>query len=420
MAAIGVQATIPSCLKFPVRSREVALVSPAKPTPYEFKTLSDIDDQDALRFQLPLLWFYSNASTTPFSSVDIGISGGKCQREVGRVIRDALSEALVYYYPLAGRIRESPSGKLTIECNGEGVLYIEADADIRLEQFGPRIQPPFSCDQLLSKTLTESNGILNTPVLVIQVTHLLCGGFVFATRLNHCMMDGSGIAQFLGAVAEIARGAKTPSILPVWEREMITAREPPRVTHTHHEYLNLSTPAATTISSLNNSSSIVAKYNNNINNNTDHIVSSFFFGKAQISALRNRLPPHLKDTSSRFEIITACLWRSRTLALSLEPTELVCLSCVMGSPQGRQVGYYGNLIAFVGIVTTSKKNCILDGDYLFSLDQQRILPCIIYKALSPTTHYSTPKNGEEGVVVPLSLPKPFMDRLLLELQEMTG
>ncbi|KAG9453371.1 hypothetical protein H6P81_006275 [Aristolochia fimbriata] len=299
MAAIGVQATIPSCLKFPVRSREVALVSPAKPTPYEFKTLSDIDDQDALRFQLPLLWFYSNASTTPFSSVDIGISGGKCQREVGRVIRDALSEALVYYYPLAGRIRESPNGKLTIECNGEGVLYIEADADIRLEQFGPRIQPPFSCDQLLSKTLTESNGILNTPVLVIQVTHLLCGGFVFATRLNHCMMDGSGIAQFLGAVAEIARGAKTPSILPVWEREMITAREPPRVTHTHHEYLNLSTPAATTISSLNNSSSIVAKYNNNINNNTDHIVSSFFFGKAQISALRNRLPPHLKDTSSR-------------------------------------------------------------------------------------------------------------------------
>ncbi|KAI6684330.1 hypothetical protein NL676_030243 [Syzygium grande] len=38
---------------------------------------------------------------------------------------------------------------------------------------------------------------------------------------------------------------------------------------------------------------------------------SFFFGPAQMSALRNGLPPH-QLASSAFKILTACLWRCRT------------------------------------------------------------------------------------------------------------
>ncbi|RHN55135.1 putative 13-hydroxylupanine O-tigloyltransferase [Medicago truncatula] len=39
------------------------------------------------------------------------------------VIRNAIAQALVFYYPLA-----DSGGKLMVDCNKEGVMFIEADA----------------------------------------------------------------------------------------------------------------------------------------------------------------------------------------------------------------------------------------------------------------------------------------------------
>ncbi|KAK1692830.1 hypothetical protein QYE76_009527 [Lolium multiflorum] len=50
------------------------------------------------------------------------------------VIRRALGEALVHYYPLAGRLREVEGRKLVVDCTGEGVLFVEADTDVRLAE----------------------------------------------------------------------------------------------------------------------------------------------------------------------------------------------------------------------------------------------------------------------------------------------
>ena len=50
----------------------------------------------------------------------------------------------------------------------------------------------------------------------MQVTRLKCGGFIFAVRFNHAMTDCFGMVQFIRAIAEMARGALAPSILPVW------------------------------------------------------------------------------------------------------------------------------------------------------------------------------------------------------------
>ncbi|XLT94268.1 hypothetical protein HN873_015930 [Arachis hypogaea] len=59
------------------------------------------------------------------------------------VIREALSKALVFYYPLAGWLRKGHSGKLMVDCSGEGVLFMEADADVTLDHFGVDPLPPF-------------------------------------------------------------------------------------------------------------------------------------------------------------------------------------------------------------------------------------------------------------------------------------
>jgi hypothetical protein len=40
-----------------------------------------------------------------------------------KVLKHALSQTLVYYYPLAGRIREGARGKLMVDCTGEGDVH---------------------------------------------------------------------------------------------------------------------------------------------------------------------------------------------------------------------------------------------------------------------------------------------------------
>ncbi|CAN0924175.1 Benzyl alcohol O-benzoyltransferase [Linum grandiflorum] len=293
-------------LKFKVQRSEPELVGPAKQTPHEMKPLSDIDNQEGFRFHIPVIQFYNYQPS---------MSG----KDPVAVIRRALADALVPYYPFAGRMREGPNRKLMVECTGEGVLFIEADADVRLSDFGQTIRPPFSCIKELLFDVPGSSDILHAPLLLIQVTRLKCGGFVFAIRLNHCMSDAVGLVQFMTAVAEIARGATTPSTPPVWERHILNARAPSRVTCTHHEYEE---EAATKTNS---------KLSENIGDRLEY--RSFFFGPIELRALISHLPRHLRrDSYSKIELINACVWKCRTIALMRDhPDEEVFFTMIVNA-----------------------------------------------------------------------------------------
>ncbi|KAK8507512.1 hypothetical protein V6N13_141531 [Hibiscus sabdariffa] len=314
----------PASLVFSVRRHDPELVVPAKPTPRESKTLSDIDDQDGHRFQIRGLHIYRcNASMQGKDPV--------------RVIREALAKALVFYYPFAGRIKEGPNRKLMVDCTGEGALFIEADADFTLEEFGGSLYPPFPCFKDLLCEPTGSNDLLNSPVLQIQVTRLKCGGFIFAHRFNHTMSDAVGLIQFMSAMGEIARGAVAPSIPPVWERHLLNARDPPLITCEHHEYFHSTATIGTIMP-------------------TDNLVHhSFFFGPTQISALKRQISDNL--CCSTFDILTACIWRCRTIAMKLGPDEDVRLICIVNARHKFNpplpLGYYGNALGYPAALTTA-------------------------------------------------------------------
>lgn len=158
-------------LVFKVKRHEPELVKPSKPTPNETKLLSDIDDQDGLRFQIPVVQFYN---------YDPNMKG----KDPVDVIRKALAKTLVFYYPFAGRLREGNDRKLMVDCNGEGVLFIEADADVSVEEFGGQLQPPFPCwDQLLFD-VPGSSQVINTPLLLIQVYYFFVFLF-YSYKLTH-------------------------------------------------------------------------------------------------------------------------------------------------------------------------------------------------------------------------------------------
>ncbi|XP_058752065.1 benzyl alcohol O-benzoyltransferase-like [Vicia villosa] len=327
-------------LVFTVRRRAPELITPAKPTPHETKLLSDIDDQDGLRLQIPVIQFYS---------YDPNMIG----KDPVEVIRKALAKTLVFYYPFAGRLREGPGRKLMVDCNEEGVLFIEADADVTLKQFGDALHPPFPLLNELLYDVPGSSDLLNTPLLLVQVTRLKCGGFIFALRLNHTMSDAPGLVQFMSALGETTRGMDKPSISPVWCRELLNARDPPRVTCTHREYER------------------APDKKENLIPFDDMVHHTFFFGPTEVAAIRSLLPPCQRQQYSNFEIIAAYFWRCRTIALQLNPNEEVRIICIVNA-RSKHVnlllpnGYYGNALAKPAAVTTAGK--LTENPLAYALD----------------------------------------------------
>lgn len=151
------------------------------------------------------------------------------------------------------------------------------------------------------------------------------------------MGDTIELIQFMMAVGEVTRGASSPSILPVWQRRLLDARDPPRVTCTHRKY-----------DEVTNTKPL------------DDMSHHSFFGPTETSTLRIFVPHHLSQCST-FELLAAYLWRCRTIAIQPDPEEEVRIICVVNARAkynpSLPTGYYGNALAFPTAVTTADKLC---------------------------------------------------------------
>ncbi|PUZ39769.1 hypothetical protein GQ55_9G366100 [Panicum hallii var. hallii] len=315
-------------VSFKARRSEPQLVSPARPTPREANALSDIDDQHLLRYYETVVGFFR---TCP------GRTGSR-PADLKGTIRAALAEALVYYYPVAGRLREEAGGKLVVDCTAEGVVFVEAEADVRLEEFGEPLLPPYPCLEELLCDPGDIKAVIGRPLLFMQVTELKCGGFVAGFHMCHNIADGFGMIQFMMTVAELTVGEALPSLLPVWKRELLsTAHSPSPTTYPNPAYQPLLNSLDFTSDDLMLSTPphrMIAEY--------------LVFGHREVATLRSHLPGYLADSTTSFELLTAVMWRCRTIALGYESSQRVRLMITMNA-RGRwnrhtliPWGYYGN------------------------------------------------------------------------------
>lgn len=140
--------------------REPELVMPVRPTPRGIKYLSDIDNQRSFRFYATIVEFFRGQPThdqLPW-------------RDPVIAIRSALAEALVYFYPVAGRLRElSPDGRLVVECTAEGVVFVEADVEVNLMELGEPLLPPYPCVDELLCDLDDTKVVTGKPLVFFQV-----------------------------------------------------------------------------------------------------------------------------------------------------------------------------------------------------------------------------------------------------------
>ncbi|XP_051129631.1 methanol O-anthraniloyltransferase-like [Andrographis paniculata] len=435
---------------FDVRRSEPELVRALTRNPtsknYEIKHLSDIDDQEGLRFLVPIIFFYPSCQSSTAS-------------DPVQTIRDALAKALETYYPLAGRVFEGPNRKLMIHCNNEGALFVRAEAHVKLEQLGDGLRPPFHFFEKLLADVPGSGAIIGTPILYLQVTRFICGGFSLGILLNHTVADGAGLKQFLEAVGELAKGAAAPSVPPVWSREVLNARSPPEITYVHHEFDR-------TLSSTDHPRNLVYPYDT-------FVLTSVFFGQKEIRALSNQLLQ--KSPISSFDMITACLWKCRTIALEPHPEDTVLISILTNVRHPRfglsiPRGYYGNAFAYPAAISKANILCTSPLSYGVELIRKTklelskeyvksVADLLVIKGrpkyvdmwnyivsdlrrlemdkvdlgwgnarfggipwATPTISFysSYRENGEgEGVVVPISLPAMAMEKFQYEMKKMT-
>ncbi|GLJ55430.1 hypothetical protein SUGI_1190110 [Cryptomeria japonica] len=303
-------------LQLQVKCGEVVMVRPCLPSPKTTLYLSNLDDQSMLRFmvrQILLYKVYNNSNSNSLGNP-------------AKVIREALSKVLVYYYPMAGRLRSSHNGKLQVEYNAEGVPFMAATSDNNLSVLGDCDDLKQSFHQLIS-TIPFGAETESIYPLVLQVTQFSCGGFVLGYGSNHSICDGLGMAQFLNGLGEMARGVGKLSVQPIWDRELLKPRNPPQVMFHHSELV------------------------------TDSFISSFqeheecvhyfhYLDSKTIKQIKQRLMGECKESFSSFDIGAALFWRAMTKAHKIPHSHSVKLVFAMNSRKlfkpPLHNGYYGN------------------------------------------------------------------------------
>ncbi|XVE74867.1 hypothetical protein DITRI_Ditri12bG0052900 [Diplodiscus trichospermus] len=171
------------------------MIKPSSPTTDHLRNyqLSFLDQIQPPVF-MPLVMFYPKEPDV--SNLD------QCDR-----IKKSLSEALSVYYPLAGRIKDNAF----IDCNDEGVLFVEAKATCHLSDILENPNPN-NHNKFIPLELDDASEL----PAIAQVTYLECGGLVVFLGMSHKVADALSFFLFLDCWAAFARG-ETDIIRPKFD-----------------------------------------------------------------------------------------------------------------------------------------------------------------------------------------------------------
>ncbi|KAL2635858.1 hypothetical protein R1flu_007337 [Riccia fluitans] len=150
-------------------------------------------------------------------------------------LKETLSEVLVPFYPLAGRMRNPEGGIYNVHCDGTGAEFAVAHADCELEELDYH-QPGPDLGRRLAPVQIFASEDGSLPPVCIQVTKFRCGGVIVGCSFHHQIVDVYSGNMFLKAWSQIMRNQPI-SRLPYHWRSLLQARSPPKATVDHsNEY----------------------------------------------------------------------------------------------------------------------------------------------------------------------------------------
>ncbi|KAJ0788532.1 putative transferase [Helianthus annuus] len=309
-----------------VFNKTFCMVKPADQTWSGKLALSELD-QTGLTTHVPTIYFYKQ------SPEDWLI--------VLQTLKASLSSTLVHFFPLAGRLSFITRGRLELDCNGAGVQFLEAYADANLVDLDSLLPSPVY-HQLIPSIDYQNTPLEEIPLLVLQVTRFVCGGFSLGLSISHAVADGQSALHFVSEWARVSRGelVETP---PYLDRKVLRAGDPPRtVKMVKHEQFG---PPPVLINGENE-------------RENETTVTMLKLTATQVEKLRNKANQIQKSETSRgftrYEAITAHIWRTSCKARKHKPEQPTALAfCVdirnkMRPPLPQK--YFGN--AIVNMIAT--------------------------------------------------------------------
>ncbi|KAI3522213.1 hypothetical protein L1887_11697 [Cichorium endivia] len=180
-------------------------VKPDKPTPHKLRSynLSALDQVNAPSY-VPFVFFYANNAK---GNTNVNIDNLIIERS--KLLRDSMSKTLTRFYPFAGKYIDDNH----IECNDEGVYYVETRVDGTLSSF--LAKPDYKMLQrLLPMPPNLKEPTRGYYLSLIQVNFFTCGGVGISMSNSHKLIDGRTYMTFLNAWASEAKGDQQKIIYP--------------------------------------------------------------------------------------------------------------------------------------------------------------------------------------------------------------
>ncbi|GAV71453.1 Transferase domain-containing protein [Cephalotus follicularis] len=290
------------------------LVSPAGDTPRQSLWNSNVD-LVVPRFHTPSVYFYRPTGAANFFDA--------------QVLKEALGKALVPFYPMAGRLKRDEDGRIEIDCNADGVLFVEAETSSVIDDFGD-FAPTLELKKLIP-TVDYSGGISTFPLLVLQVTYFKCGGVSLGVGMQHHAADGFSGLHFVNTWSDIARGVDI-TLPPFIDRTLLRAQDPPQPVFKHIEYQ----PPPAMKTPLQSDSGSTA-------------VSIFKLTQEQLSTLKAKAKENGNTVNySSYAMLSGHVWRSSCRARGLPDDQETKLYIATDGRSRLQPplppGYFGNVI----------------------------------------------------------------------------
>ncbi|GJN40655.1 hypothetical protein PR202_gb29904 [Eleusine coracana subsp. coracana] len=278
------------------------VVVPAEETPAGAVWLSNLD-LAARRGYTPTVYFYRTNGKPEFFEAD--------------AVKDSLARALVAFYPLAGRLGLDPTGRVQIDCTGEGAVFVTARSDYVL-------------DDLLNE-FVPCNEMRDLFVPPTPAPHPPCA-LLFAQPTS----SRRGPASPAGTTTAATRRPTAAPVPPCFDHHLLSARPTTAraVAFDHPEYKPEPEPAAHAVA-----------------NGSTYARTLITLTKAQVSALKSRCAG-----ASTFRAVTALVWQCACRARSLPPDaetrlySMIDMRARLAPPL--PPGYFGNAVVRTSALAT--------------------------------------------------------------------
>ncbi|PIA57029.1 hypothetical protein AQUCO_00600033v1 [Aquilegia coerulea] len=241
------------------------------------------------------------------------------------ILKNALSEVLVHFPHLAGRLTVDERGHQCIALNNAGIRLIETYV------------PTTLIDEIISFDPSKDISHLHPPVegidelFQIQLNRYACGGLVIGSTGNHRIADGQSWSYFYIAWSRLVRGLDIDP-LPYHDRDVIAPRKKLQVEFDHRsiEFPLTTTPETQIMYPIEK---LFTHFNKD------------FINKIKVKVLKENFTT---DHYSTFECLLAHVWKRVTQARGLEYGQLTQIRVAVNG-RGRTeppvpMEYFGNFV----------------------------------------------------------------------------